>query len=341
MINTEKPLKLLYIGRNEKRSRFPVNSPFVDCLQEFGELTVIRNGEEWSQQQIVSLIQQTDILLTMWGSLRIPLEAIYNPGRLQYVCNITGGLKAWVPAEVIKAGIPVTNWGDAQAGEMAEAAVTLLLAVIKDLPRQISHIQTGGWRLPADQHHRGTLRDLKLGIYGLGMIGTKFVELIRPFGPEIIAFDPFVESLPDGCRRADRLHDLFAESQAVVIHAAWTPKTEGTVTAELLSLLPDHAVVINTARGEIIDQEALFVELASGRLRAGLDVLITDDPLPHDHPARSWDNCIITAHSLAKNNYNEPLIKNYELICLENLLRFKQNKPLRFLIDLDRYSRIT
>jgi len=89
---------------------------------------------------------------------------------------------------------------------------------------------------------------------------------------------------------------MFEQCEAIVIHAALSPETERTVTAELLSLLPDRGIIVNTARGQIIDNEALFAELRRGRLRAALDVTDPEE-LPRDHPARGYDNLILTAHS--------------------------------------------
>jgi len=103
-------------------------------------------------------------------------------------------------------------------------------------------------------------------------------------------------------------------------------------------MLPDHGVVINTARGEIVDQDALFAELESGRLRAGLDVLVDDDYLD-GHEAHTWPNAIITRHDIG--GYSWPrrpgrLSEAHE-IALDNLRRFVAGEELRFVMDEKRY----
>ena len=100
-----------------------------------------------------------------------------------------------------------------------------------------------------------------------------------------------------GCERSDSLEALVAASEVLVIHAGLSDETRGAVGAGQLATLPDGGVVINTARGAILDQEALFAELASGRLRAGLDVLEPDTLAPQ-HPMLARDNCLLTYHQL-------------------------------------------
>ena len=330
-------LKLLHLGLS--RSRMPEEGPFVDELRAIGELTIRKDADAMSVEQRAALIRECDVLLTMWGSAMVPIDIARDPGRLRYICNITGEMKNWVPLELIESGIPVTNWGDASADEIAEAAMALLLCAAKDIVPQTRHIERGGWRL-AD-HRRGMIRGLRVGLYGFGVIGRRFAALLQPFGARLTVYDPFAAELVEGVARAETLDALFAGADAVAIHAGLTAETRGSVTAERLAMLPDHAILINTARGDIVDQEALFAELARGRLRAGLDVVAGSDELEPDHPARQWDNCILTAHMLAKQAWNLPRLLYREEICLDNLRRHMAGEELRFRIDRDRYLRMT
>lgn len=332
--------KLLYIGRH-KKARMPREGAFVDELRKLGDLTIRLDGNQLSDAERAALIRDCNVLLTMWDSAPVPLELAREPGKLEYICNITGGVRGWIPIEIIRRGIPVTNYGDAPALPIAESAMALLLAVLKDLPAQVRHVEQGSWKL-GPERPKGSLYGMRIGIYGLGYIGKKFVELVRPFRPVLSVYDPYVNEIPDGCRQVASLEDLFQDIHALVVHAGWTPETEGTITAPLLARLPDHGIVINTARGEIFDQDALFAELGSGRLRAGLDVLYGEAPLPSDHPARSWPNLILTGHSLGKNPWppTQGLLYREE-IALDNIRRHLSGRPLRFVVDHDRYLRST
>jgi phosphoglycerate dehydrogenase-like enzyme len=244
-----------------------------------------------------------------------------------------------VPIEVIRSPIPVTNWGDAPAFEVAEAALGLLLTSLKNLRPHIEAKRTGeGWRIP--EASIGSLHGLRLGIYGFGYIGRAFYDLCQPFQPKILIYDPYTTDCP--APRADSLENLFANSDAVVIHAGLTDETRHSVTARHIALLPDQGIIVNTARGGIVDQEALFAELATGRLRAALDVLDEGDSLPPDHPARQFPNLLLTAHQVAHIAWPDTNgWQRFHAVALDNLRRFHEAEPLRFIMDETRYLRST
>lgn len=269
-------IRILYIANG--RSRVAPEGPFAAALREIGELTIVEHGRTLTEAEIAERMRAADVVITHWSSVPIPRALAEDPGRLKYVLNLGGTCRATVPIEIIRRGIPVTNWGDAPAQSVAEGAMALLLAVLKELRGRIEALRDGRCG-PARRLGlaSGTLNGLRLGLYGCGVIGRRFVEMARPFRPKIRVYDPYASRLPEGCLRVESLRALFEQSEAVTIWAGLSEKTRGTVTAELLALLPDHGIVVNAARGEIVDQEALFAELKSGRLRAGLDVLVGDN----------------------------------------------------------------
>lgn len=334
---------LLHIAEAEKSPRIWVDE-FVHALGELGELEIVENGARLPEEKLAARIRECEVLLTGWGSVTIPVSAAARPGRLRYVCNLTGTVRRYVPLEVIEADIPVTNWGDAPAGRVAEATLALLLAVLKNIPGRVEIIRSGGWR-PPEGFRSASLASLDLGLYGCGVIARRFLAMLRPLAPTVRVFDPYAAELPEGVARAESLEELFSKSEAVVIGAALNDETAGTVTAELLARLPDGGVLINTARGEIVDQEAIFREVLSGRLRAGLDVLYEqpgEDPaLPAGHPARDCPNLILTAHALSKIDPAPEKLQEMHRICLENIRRHLAGDPLRFVVDRVRYERST
>jgi phosphoglycerate dehydrogenase-like enzyme len=316
---------------------------FRNAVAEIGDLTIVENGKTMDDAKRTALIQGTEVLLLGWGSAPVPPAIARAPGALRYICNVTGEMKAWVTPELVESGLPITNWGDAPAALVAEGAMTLLLAVLKDLHQQIQLIRHDGWNLDKT-YTGGSIEGLNVGVYGCGAIGRAFIDLIRPFRPVLRVFDPYAVETPAGCERVSSLEALFSASEAIVIHAGLNADTRHSVTADLLSRLPRHGVVINTARGAIVDQEALFAELASGRLRAGLDVL-DPDSLPPGHPARTWENCILTAHHVSRtwptDGKPPTRLESLHRVCLDNLRRYAAGQPLRFVVDPVVYRRQT
>jgi phosphoglycerate dehydrogenase-like enzyme len=330
--------RLLHIAKTTPSDRIWIE-PFRAALREIGTLEVLGDGEAMSVDALADRIRGCDILVTGWGSVRIPTAVAADPGRLGYVCNVTGTVQAFVPLEIIDAGIPVTNWGNAPAGRVAEGAFALTLACLKGLRERIAFVREGGWKL-AEGFYSGLMEGLNVGVYGYGYIGQRYVEMLRPFRPQVRIYDPFVADVPDWCEQVDTLEALFDQSELVAIHAGLTEQTAGSVDADLLARLPDQGVIVNTARGAILDQAALFAELERGRLRAGLDVL-DPDTLPEDHPARGWENVIFTAHDIAKyrprGGFPPKHLIAMHRVCLENLRRYLAGDPVQFVMDRERY----
>jgi phosphoglycerate dehydrogenase-like enzyme len=309
------------------KSQLPADGLLATELRKFGPLEIVEQGRELSDDAALARLREADVVLTMWGSRPIPAGLARDPGKVRYILNLTGTCRPYIPLEIIRSGIPVTNWGDAPARAVAEGAMALLLAVLKDLRSR-------------DGKRRGTLRGLRLGLYGCGAIGRRFVRMIVPFEPELLVFDPYAKELPAECHRVESLPALFEQSEAMVIWAGLSEQTRRSVTAELLAKLPDHGILINAARGEIVDQEALFAELKSGRLRAGLDVLNNDDYAPAGYDVQAWPNLILTPHNIASANWPKrpPQLSEADRIALDNLQNFLDGKPLKFIMNETRYN---
>ncbi len=170
----------------------------------------------------------------------------------------------------------------------AELAVTLVLASLRQLPTFVGQQSRRTWR-----HLRtDTLDGKRVLLVGFGAMGAAIQERLMPFGPQVSR----VSRTPrEGVAQLSELPRLAATADIVIICIALSPDTRGLVGAEVLAALPAGALVVNVARGAVIDAAALAGELAAGRLRAALDV--TDvEPLPADRPEWSLPNVLITPH---------------------------------------------
>jgi phosphoglycerate dehydrogenase-like enzyme len=157
------------------------------------------------------------------------------------------------------------------------------------LPHFLDAQRRGTWDLiEADD-----LRDTKVLIIGAGDLGEQTARRLDGFEVESIMV---AHSARDGVHSTDELPDLLPEADVVVLTVPLTSKTEGMVDAAFLARMPDGALVVNVARGKVIDTDALLAELTSGRLRAGLDV-VDPEPLPDGHPLWEAPNLIITPHA--------------------------------------------
>ena len=339
-------LRMLYLA-SRKRGARNWTPRFIEALEERGRIRIEEETAAWEDGAAAALCREHDLVFTDWSSRRLPESLVEERGRLRYVCNLSGSIRGLIPRSFVEAGILVSNWGPLPAGRVAEGALTLLLASLKGIVPQHEAQRAGKWGTP-DGFKRGSVKHLRVGIYGLGVIGQALVGLLRPLQPRMTGFDPFLDNWPQEMARVSNLEALFEASEAVLITAALTDETRRSVGARQLRRLVDGGIVINVARGAIIDQAALFAELESGRLRAGLDVLDTDgrDWVPEDHPCRQWANLLLTAHVLSSSPWNSELYEKDSLsqgqeIALANVDRFIRNEPVKYSFDLIRYDRST
>lgn len=339
-------MRILYLTKSAPPPEKVWTAAFREALAREGfEVEHLAAGL-LSNGDLVALIRAHEVLLLSWGSPMLPVALAADPGALRYICHLNGAVRDYVPEAIFDSQITVTNWGCSTGPSVAEGALALLLACLKNIRPQIEDKLEGKW-VCDNVDSIGSLQDLKLGLYGFGHIGRRFYEFVRPMGPDICIYDPFAGELPEDCRRAASLRELFADSEAVAIFAALTDQTRGTVDKDLLALLPNQAIVVNTARGDIIRQDDLLAEVACGRLRAGLDVLAGEDWLPSGHEALTYRNLILTSHRAGNSYWQTPIshktkhLSFFHKTCIENLSRYRDKSPLQHVVTKDHYVRMT
>ncbi|GAA2022796.1 D-isomer specific 2-hydroxyacid dehydrogenase family protein [Agromyces tropicus] len=185
-----------------------------------------------------------------------------------------------------------TSAKGAYAQPVAEHALALTLAVLRELPRRV---RATGWE--ADERGR-SLYGARAVIVGAGGIAVELLRLVAPFDVRATVVRRADAPVPGAARTLtfDRLHEALADAEVVVVAAALTAETRGLLGASAFAAMPDGAVLVNVARGAVVDTDALVAALASGRLAgAGLDVT-EPEPLPSGHPLWRASNCLVTPH---------------------------------------------
>ncbi|WP_427896176.1 hydroxyacid dehydrogenase [Kribbella sp. GL6] len=271
-----------------------------------------------------------EILITGWGCPAVDRQVLAAAPKLRAVLHAAGSVKGHLSREVWERGIAVSSAADANAVPVAEFTLGAILLAGKgafDLRERYRRERTFelGYIHPGVGNHGRTV-----GLIGASRIGRQVLDLLRPFGFHVQVYDPYATDVP-----SVDLETLLRTSDIVSVHAPMTAETQQMLGSAELALLRDGTTLINTARGPIVDTEALIDELSSGRISAVLDV--TDpEPLPADSPLFTLPNAFVTPH-IAGSHGNE--LARLGGCVTGELERLLNGEPLRFGItatDLDR-----
>ncbi|CAM3398339.1 hydroxyacid dehydrogenase [Isoptericola cucumis] len=245
-----------------------------------------------------TVLSRTDVLLTGWGCPPVTREVLQGAPRLRAVVHAAGSVKHHLPPEFWVAGIPVSTAAGVNATPVAEYTVaTVLLANKRVWPvaaRYREHRRAEDWdALVGDAgNYRRTV-----GVVGASTIGRRVLGLLAPYDLDLLLSDPYVDAATAaelGARLVD-LDTLVATSDVVSLHAPDLPETRHLMDARRLGAMRDGATLVNTARGALVDTDALTAAVVAGRLHAVLDVT-TPEVLPADSPLYDHPNVLLTPH---------------------------------------------
>ena len=257
-----------------------------------GRVTYNETGRPLSSSQLAALLPGVDGYIA--GLDSIDAAALAAADGLRVVARYGVGVDNVDLAAAAARGIVVTNTPGANARSVAELTVALLLLLARPVLRAAAETRAGGWpRLPGL-----SLAGKTVGLVGFGAIGRQTARLLAGFDCRLLAYDPLLNEATAAALgvRAAGLDELLATSDFVSLHAPVTPATRGMVDAAFLARMKPGAALVNTARGELVDEAALLDALANGRLRgAALDAFAAEPP-GGDNPLLALPNVIATPH---------------------------------------------
>ncbi len=287
------------------------------------EIEVIINplGRVLTEEEMKELVKDLDGLIV--GIDPVTSEVLKNANKLKVISKYGVGVDNIDLEESKRRNIVVTNTPGVNSNAVAELTVGLIINVLRKINLSDKKTREGNW----NRFIGNELSEKTLGVIGTGSIGKRVVELLRGFNLRVLCFDKY----PD-YEWASRekifyvtLQELLEKSDVITIHVPLTNETYHMISERELNMLKRNAVIINTSRGGIIDEEALYKFLKEGRiLGAGLDVFENEPPI--NSPLLKLDNVVVTSHIGA---HTEEAVINMARIAVENLvLALKGKEPL-------------
>ncbi|WP_378254475.1 hydroxyacid dehydrogenase [Actinomadura gamaensis] len=295
-------------------------------LARVAEVDLGRVVADFEDPAHADALAAAEVLLTCWGCPPLTAEVLERMPGLRAVVHAAGTVKHHVTEACWERGISVSSAAAANALPVAEFTLAAILfagkRVLPIAARYRRERSRPEWVEPdANWGNYG----LTVGIIGASLIGRRVIELLRPFDVEVLVFDPYLgedEARKLGVRRAE-LSELAAASDVVTVHAPQIPETHHMIDRHVLRLMRDGATLINTARGSLVDTDALTDELVAGRLHAVLDVT-EPEVLPASSPLYDLPNVLLTPH-IAGSLGNE--LTRMAGSALDELERFARGMP--------------
>jgi len=267
---------------------------FADWTTIDGPIDVVEfHDHVTDQDELIARLEPFDVLVAMRERTPFPRSVLDRLPNLKLLVT-TGGRNASIDvAAANERGVTVCGTG-AHGPGTAELTWALILAVARHVPQEDASIRAGGW-----QHTVGLdLAGGTLGVVGLGRLGEQVARIGQAFGMDVVAWS---QNLTDeraqevGVRRVDK-DELLAAADVVTVHLQLSDRTRGLIGRPELSRMKPTAILVNTSRGPIVDEQALVEALRGGAIHgAGIDVY-DQEPLPDDHPLRSQTRAVLTPH---------------------------------------------
>lgn len=310
---------------------YPVEEKHLKQIQTGANgATVINAGQE----HIAEAIFEADIFCGH-AKVPVPWADVVQQGRLKWIQSSAAGVDHCLTPEVQKSDIVVTSASGVLADQVAEHTLALLGALFRGLPT-FFHAQLN------KEYIRRPTRDLHnttIGIVGFGGNGQRIAELLKPYHVNILATDWFNEGLPQSAKNladeifpAEALEDIIPRIDALILTAPLTNSTRNLINDTRLDLFQSYAFLVNVARGELVDEQALVSALNKKQLAgAGLDVAVTE-PLPQESPLWNQPNIILTPHVGGQSIRRIDQMTDFFTL---NLGRFLRSEPLLNLVEKD------
>lgn len=290
-----------------------------------------------SKEDLIEQIRDVDVLFTGWGAPRIDQDILDCAKHLKIHAHTGGSVAPYVSKEEYEQGITVLSGNNFYAKSVAEGCLAYTLSFLRRLDQYNVAMKLEGWR-PKEDHNQGLIGK-KVGIVGYGAIGKYYAELLRWFDVELYIYSKYIEDSElerVGGKRAS-MEEIFAECDVISLHSALNDINRNMITKDLLNLIKDGALFVNTARAGLVDNEALLQSLQENCFSAVLDVY-EEEPLPLDNKLRDLPNVVLYPH-IAGPTFD--MRERVVLELLQDVMRYERHQPCKNAIGYEYAIRMT
>ena len=263
------------------------------ALALLADYDIVYAGKTPTEDEVVALCRRHNPVAIIVRYSKVGAAAMDAAPSLKVISKHGSGTDTIDKVAAKARGIEVVAAVGANAAAVAEQALALLLACAKSVPQLNERMHAGHWDKAT--HKSVELGGRTIGLVGLGAIGLRFAKMADALGMRVLGFDPFAKNLPDFVQAAD-LETIWRESDAISLHCPLTDDNRDLLDADTLARCKKGVIVVNTARGGLIDEAALLAAVHSGQVRmAGLDSFAVE-PMAAGHPFQHQSGFILSPH---------------------------------------------
>lgn len=315
----------ILVSMNEKLRAMFFSDDIYDSLKDIGNVTYNDTGKNYNQEELKEQLADKDVIITGWGHTKITPQIAGE--RLKLVVHTGGTLGPIIDSGLYDMGIKTVSANEIYAESVAEGVIAYILCELRKLNFHSKNTKNGIWTKNEDLGTR-SLKGKTVGIVSLGRISTYLIKQLKPFGVNIKVYS----TSPDDNKKKElgfeygTLEEIFSNSDIVTVHTAANDETFHMINKNLLKLLKQGSLFINTSRGSVVDEEALIEQLKEHRFSAILDVY-TKEPLSAQSELLNLDNVTLYPHMAGPASD----LKHYITSEMVNEInRFKKEKHLRY-----------
>lgn len=285
----------IYIALTQNETTESFMKPHVRAhIERLGNVLWEEDIQSMVAEDAKAALARTTAMITGWGQGYMSDEKLELFPNLKIIAHVAGSVGSIAGEEVYRRGIRVVSGNNIFAMSVAEAVLSYILALYRRIPYYDNLMKDGGWRVALDNEG---LFNRRIALVGFGAIPRYLIPMLAPFNCTIQAYDPFVEEAEMAELGVQKIgfSECFTDQDIVSVHLPLNKETMEIIDDKHLRMMEPGSMLINTARGGVIDEDALAEVLAEKRIRAVLDVF-TQEPLQVDSPLRSLDNVILIPH---------------------------------------------
>ncbi len=321
-----------------KEKYFPKN--IIEQLEKLGYVKQNMLDRPWTEEELTDEIKDMDMCITHWQSPQITPNVLKNAGSLKFIGHCAGSVFNIICPEVYENGIKVSSVNKIMARSVAEGTLAYILASRLKLAKYTAITKNGGWKKKiSDYGDMKTLYNANVLLIGFGDIAKFLYELLSPFNVMLNVYDPYIKKdtrdLYPSVNFTANLEGAIKTADIISIHASRNPKTDHLIDRARIDMIKNEALLVNTARGSIVDEAYLTEVLKTGRIYGALDVY-KNEPLDPGSELRHMPNVICMPHMAGSS-----VVSGYAKAIINDMKNFIDGQPLEYEISAEKANMMT